>query len=267
MREPWIRVHARLRDKPVVIRLAAALKIDQHKAMGHLVDFWGGVSLHAKEGLVGDEEDAVLERWAGWTGKRGAFAAWIRENHLDEEGRVNAWMEYAGALEVRRAKERDRIAQRRADLAQQLANRPPVVAQQNADSTQSVAQQNANVRDVLQPARAVRNANDNEKDQEQEPKGAAKATPWMAWVRKDWRERYQADPPPAAPKILRPLINEHGELVVRPRLREYLRVTEARFVDLHRFKATFGDWAPRQPQSASGGAVKDAATAFAELGV
>lgn len=128
MAEPWIRVHANLAGKPIVWRAVEALHVSSHEAIGLLVQFWGAVSQHAKNGEVSPLPDAQIETWAGWRGKRGRFAAFIRAAHLDTDGRVNEWDDYAGALENRRAKERDR-----------LRNKRHGVAQPNADSTQDVA--------------------------------------------------------------------------------------------------------------------------------
>lgn len=112
MAEPWIRVHANLADRPVVFRAAKALGVTKAEAIGLLVSFWGRVSQHAPNGSVSQFEDAQLEDWAGWfaAGRRkaGAFAAFIRANHLDTEGRVNEWDDYAGALEEQRRQARDR---------------------------------------------------------------------------------------------------------------------------------------------------------------
>jgi len=121
----WIRVHAQLVARPVVARCAEALRIDPYKAVGHLVTFWGAVAEHARGGHVGDVPDALLERWAGWTGKRGAFARWLRADHVDPQGRVNQWDEYQGKLEHRRELERQRIANKR----EMLRNTSPTVAQ------------------------------------------------------------------------------------------------------------------------------------------
>lgn len=108
MAEPWIRVHANLRRRPVVLRAAEALGVKPHMAMGLLVEFWGSVSQHVVDGMIGNRTDTELEQWAGWAGKRGLFAAFIRDQHADEEGRVNEWDNYAGALETRREKDRER---------------------------------------------------------------------------------------------------------------------------------------------------------------
>lgn len=138
MAEPWIRLHAQLSKKPVALRLADALcKGDVHRAVGLLAIFWGNVSLHAVDGRVADRSDAEIEGWAEWKGKRGAFAAWLRQHHLDAEGRVREWDEYAGALEIRRAKERQRLAEKRTVLRnamRDVGQPPPDVAQPPADT-------------------------------------------------------------------------------------------------------------------------------------
>lgn len=128
MSEPWIRVHANLAGKPVVWRAVEALAVTPHEAIGLLVQFWGSVSQHAQNGEVASLPDAQLEVWAGWRGKHGKFAAFIRSTHLDPDGRVNEWDEYAGALENRRAKERIRKANERERKSREI----------HADSPQDV---------------------------------------------------------------------------------------------------------------------------------
>lgn len=103
MAEPWIRVHANLANKPIAHRASVALGVRRATAIGHLVLFWGNVSQHAANGAVAHYDDALLESWAMWEGKRGVFAKFLREQHFDAEGRVREWDDYAGALEHRRA--------------------------------------------------------------------------------------------------------------------------------------------------------------------
>lgn len=119
----WIRVHSHLVGRPVVARCAAACGIDHYKAAGHLVTLWGAVSLHAENGQVVAVPDVLLEQWAGWTGKRGRFAAWLRADHMDADGRIREWDEYQGALELRREKERDRKRTSRGQSAGRHADR------------------------------------------------------------------------------------------------------------------------------------------------
>lgn len=108
MAEPWIRVHANLGGKPVTFRASEQLKVSENEAIGLLVRFWGSMSQLGDNGHVDRLTDTQIESWAGWRGKRGKFAAFIRGTHTDAEGRVNDWDEYAGKLEDRRAKDRDR---------------------------------------------------------------------------------------------------------------------------------------------------------------
>lgn len=143
MRVPWIRLHGGLYDKPVVDRLCHATGIREHEAIGVLATFWSGVAAHGSNGEIASASDAQLEKWAKWPAhrgqRRGAFSAWVRAEHIDAEGRVPEWDDYAGALELRRAKEAQRLAEKR----QRLRN-----------STQTVAQQTSDILQPLQPARA-----------------------------------------------------------------------------------------------------------------
>jgi hypothetical protein len=114
MNEPWVRVHANLRGKPVIARAVAALGVSENEAMGLMVSFWGQVSQHVVNGFLTGTTDRQLEVWAGWTRKRGRFAAFIKAHHMDANGRVNEWDEYAGKLEARRARDRERKEEERA---------------------------------------------------------------------------------------------------------------------------------------------------------
>lgn len=139
MKDPWIRVHANLANRPVVSRMAESLRIDPFRAIGHLVTFWGSVSAHAANGAIAGVPDALLERWAGWTGRRGAFARWVRTSHMDPDGRVNEWDAYQGKLEIKRERERQRVR----EFRQKLRDGTPSVTRtedvQNARSNASVA--------------------------------------------------------------------------------------------------------------------------------
>lgn len=107
MRIPWIRVHGQLIRKSVTIRLAEATHINPHEAVGVLVTFWSNVAANVVNGQVANRTDRELEAWADWQRKRGTFAKWVREQHLDADGRVREWDEYGGKLEAIR--ERDRL--------------------------------------------------------------------------------------------------------------------------------------------------------------
>jgi hypothetical protein len=109
-----------------------ALGISQHEAIGVLVQFWGSVSQHATHGYVAAFPDAQLEAWAGWTKKRGKFAKFVREHHLDPQGVVNEWDEYAGALEDRKEKDRRRKRKSRGVSTGRHADSPQDVTPMSA---------------------------------------------------------------------------------------------------------------------------------------
>lgn len=119
---PWIRVHANIGSRPVVDRAAESLGVSAAAAIGHLVQFWGQVSQHAPNGAVGQFSDRQLDAWGGWLGKRGKFAAFIRQHHLDADGRVREWDDYHGPLERQRAAVRERVKRHRNALHNALAN-------------------------------------------------------------------------------------------------------------------------------------------------
>jgi hypothetical protein len=162
--EPWIRVHANLHAKPVIARAVAALAIGENEAVGLMVRFWGAVSQHVVNGQVADTTDRQLEQWAGWTRKKGRFAAFVRSQHFDTDGRVNEWDEYAGALETRREKDRARKEQERlrksrgrhADSPQDVTgvSIPARVNETIRNETTTTAPSPA--RSVWQPAREVK---------------------------------------------------------------------------------------------------------------
>lgn len=149
MNDPWFRMHANIADKPVVWRLASALKLSHAKAVGHLAMFWGKVSQHAPHGIVTDIPDAQLEAWAGWDGKRGAFADWLRAHHLTN-GRVNEYDEYSGKLEERRERDRQRkAAQKRARPSDADARGVPQEGARNSGGIPAESRKNssATIRD------------------------------------------------------------------------------------------------------------------------
>lgn len=111
MIDAWIRVRAHLSKTRVAKKLAPLCKrvhSETQLASGVLQDFWSGASQFSKDGFIRDEDDQTLEDWANWKGKPGIFAAWVREKHMDADGRINDWDEYMGVLETKRAKDRER---------------------------------------------------------------------------------------------------------------------------------------------------------------
>jgi hypothetical protein len=222
IREPWIRVHANLMDKPVVYRLAQALRLDPVKAGGHLVAFWGKVAQHAQNGHVASLPDVQLEEWAKWNGKRGAFATWLRGAHLDNDGRVREWDEYAGALELRREKERTRIRQKRANSSQNVAQQPADGCATVGQRTQSVAtparERNETRRELQQRTGA---------DAPAPPNGTSNGTAeppanWVADGVELWASREGVVSHKRMGATLKPVVDRFGWTATRAGLAEYL---------------------------------------------
>ena len=216
MADPWIRVHAQLRGKPVVARLAAALRINPFQAMGHLVCFWGNVAAHATNGDVSSVPDSLIDHWAGWTSKRASFSKWVREHHLDEDGRVREWDDYAGALEQRRAKERQRLADKR----NLLRNNVRTVAQQSATNVQLL-------QDVATRARE-RNGTERDGTVELQEQGVRDRTPapeWVGLAREQWAAKLGPLKPSRIKTVLGPLVTAHGWEATSKGMADYLTAT------------------------------------------
>ncbi len=232
MSEPWIRVHANLLSKPIVTRAAESLGVSRHEALGLLVAFWGGVSQHATNGAVFGLSDMLLESWAGWHRRRGRFAEFIRTAHLDAEGRVNEWDDYAGKLEQRRAKERERLRNKRATPAQPLQ-----------DVGTHARERNDTKRELPTPtAKASRR---KPRVEGLEPADGTR-TSWLSPTCAVWEGKFGAGSfatiAGQAAKVLSPLRAGSSDEQIAERLGVYLERTEPQFVSLNRFAATFGQW-------------------------
>jgi hypothetical protein len=175
MAEPWIRVHANLADKPIVWRVVDQLKVSQNEAIGLLVRFWGAMSQHGANGRVASLNDSQIEAWAGWRGKRGRFAEFVRANHTDEDGRVREWDDYAGALETRREKERDRKRRQRGqasgngakavrDVPQDEPRDNPHDVARTGPGTVQPARANETIRDDTNSGQSINPAGEEERE-------------------------------------------------------------------------------------------------------
>lgn len=108
MKALWLRVDAHKVDSREVGELADALGIDVVQALGHVVALGGAVAEHTDDGTIGDVADSILERWARWSGKRGAFAPALRHALQSDNGEYDNWHEEMGQLVERRARDRNR---------------------------------------------------------------------------------------------------------------------------------------------------------------
>lgn len=212
MRVPWIKVHAKLIDRPVVTRLADATRISRHEAVGVLVTFWSAVAEHATGGVVAPYSDTQLEAWARWPRKRGAFAEWVRACHLDDDGRVREWSEYQERLELERERNRAYQAewrQRQRERLLRKANGEP-----NTKPHVSLTS-NATVRYGTERYGT---------GEDQKPKsGGARATnpPWVDDAVQLWRHHVGHTTPAKMRRALSALVAEHDWPCVRAALEVY----------------------------------------------
>jgi hypothetical protein len=151
MAETWIRVRANLSKDNVAAKLAPLCRNDRQKAAGVLIDYWSGVAEHCVNGYVRDTADDVLEDFANWKGRKGAFAKWAREQHTDDDGRVKGWDDYMGPLETRKLFDRER---RRLERAEKSSGHP-------LDSPQDVHKTVHNLSDDTK-TKTVRNGTENQ---------------------------------------------------------------------------------------------------------
>lgn len=70
-------------------------------------------------------------------------------------------------------------------------------------------------------------------------------TTWLSPFGAAWKARYGGEPPYGRlGKSLRPLVLKHGEATVLERFTRYLNATDAAYVSVEKFAATWGAWDP-----------------------
>lgn len=214
MADPWIRVHALLRQKSVTFRAMEALGVKRAAAIGHLVMFWSSVSQCGTNGQVGNCPDTLIEEWGAWEGTRGRFAKFIRENHLDENGRVREWDDYAGVLEDRREKDRQRQRDNRAkkrDSGHVTSDGRPRDVKQTSAPT---------IRDDTK-----RDETNQEQERERATSARAPDPEWLAPCRAQWAAKVGPVKPATAKKALSELVKAHGWEAVSRGMADYLVAT------------------------------------------
>lgn len=76
--------------------------------------------------------------------------------------------------------------------------------------------------------------------------------PWMGDIRSLWHRVFPGnDPPKGAANMLAPLVTRNGIEPVLVELEAYLRGTPAKFLNLAKFAATYGEWAQKGPSGAA----------------
>lgn len=107
----WVPIYRKVFTDPRMATLAAQLGIARDPAIMHCIHLWHAVADQSPaKGQISEVDDATLEVWAEWRGKRGRFAGAYR-TLFEVAGCIRNWEKYVGdALEAaEREKERKRI--------------------------------------------------------------------------------------------------------------------------------------------------------------
>lgn len=112
----WTRTPTDWVDDPIVHRLAEVLRIAAPQVVGHLLCVWSKLPEFAADGHLASIAPTLLEQWARWTGKRGAFDQAFRTLVLDPAGSWPLWVELNGAVLSEKKRDAERAAARRQQL-------------------------------------------------------------------------------------------------------------------------------------------------------
>ena len=104
----WVRISTDIQRDPSLHAISDALGIQLELTLGLFIGVLTSLPSAALDGDVSDVSDATLERWAGWTGKRGKFAEAFRAELCTPQGVVRSWNKYNGTALRRLEDDRDR---------------------------------------------------------------------------------------------------------------------------------------------------------------
>lgn len=109
----WTRTPTDWADDPAVHAMADDLRVDAAQVTGHLLNIWSVLPAHARDGNLRTVPASLVEQWARWRGKRGAFSAALTLHVLDSEGLWVLWEDLNGAVLREKDSDRRRAADRR----------------------------------------------------------------------------------------------------------------------------------------------------------
>ena len=141
----WIESHQSLLGHRKTLRAAHILKVTRYTLIGHLhALWWWGLDNAENDGSMGDVSAEELAEAAGWPVRNAsAFVealVIVRFIDRDEAGlRLRNWWEYAGKLNAKRTRDRERkaeaVAGSRAEVAGISGGIPPEVARKSQAPT------------------------------------------------------------------------------------------------------------------------------------
>lgn len=139
----WVRMDTGMKRDPRLWQLATALRKDVGATVGYVMNVLAELPEHARDGDLSNVPDEVLESWAMWPGKRGAFAAAFVAQLCDGR-QVRAWEKHNGAAlrEADRSRERVRAFRERQRTEQDARRNGAPPANQSATDTSGNAFRN-----------------------------------------------------------------------------------------------------------------------------
>ena len=130
----WIESHQALLTHRKTLRAAAKLGVSKYLLIGHLHSLWWWGLDNAKDnGDLGEMMDQEIAEAAGWPNKKAAsFVQALAEvNFLDVSSTgyaLHNWWRYAGKLNAKRAKDRERKTEGSAEVPRHSTGNPTEVA-------------------------------------------------------------------------------------------------------------------------------------------
>lgn len=92
---PWIRLDTGMKRDPRIWKMAELLRKDVGAIVGYVANVLAEFPEHARDGDLTNVPDVLLEEWALWHGRKGAFAqAFVAE--LCDDRKVRAWEKHNG---------------------------------------------------------------------------------------------------------------------------------------------------------------------------
>lgn len=122
----WIRIATKMKGDPRLGAIATSCRVKVHEAVGLVCCVLMEFPDHARDGDIAAVPDVVLEQWALWTGKPGAFAQAFRAHLCDETGAVRSWEKHNGAAIRESDAARERMKERR-EMSRRSVKRTPNV--------------------------------------------------------------------------------------------------------------------------------------------
>ncbi|MEA2640977.1 MAG: hypothetical protein QOF51_2371 [Chloroflexota bacterium] len=126
----WIELHQAIWTHRKTLALASRLGVPPTYAAAHLMHFWCWCLDNAPDGDLSSVPPLAIAVGAGWTGSgEELLEALVGAGWVDREGaelRLHDWMDYAGALVLRREAARDRAREWRASFTRGRTDVPSV---------------------------------------------------------------------------------------------------------------------------------------------